>query len=288
MPELPEVETIRRELAPEISHRRIRSVRIHHDDLVLGPGSPAEFAAAVAGRRLGEPARRAKYLLFPLHDASRAADPAECLIRIQLRMSGRFWLGSEPPDPSEFRHPGIDLELDDGRTLYYDDVRRLGGFEVLSTDAWEEIERRLGPEPLEPGFTGARLAEILGGRRAPIKNVLLDQRSVAGVGNIYASEALFRARIDPRRPAGSLSRAEVGRLHRAIRAVLRAALRGSGTTVRSYRAVNGRSGSFQNELRVYAREGEPCRVCRRPIERLVQAGRSTFLCPGCQRGPWSA
>lgn len=283
MPELPEVETIRRELAPEIARRRIRDVRVHHDDLVLGPETAVEFAAAVRGRRLGVPARRAKYLLFPLHDpAVSSPEPADRLIRIQLRMTGRFWLGSEPPDPSEFRHPGIDLELDDGRTLYYDDVRRLGGFEVLRREAWEEIERSLGPEPLEPDFTGARLAGVLAGRRAPVKNVLLDQRRVAGVGNIYASEALFRAGIDPRRAGGALTPAEIARLHRAIRAVLRAALRGSGTTVRSYQAVNGRSGTFQNELRVYARAGERCPRCGTPVERIVQSGRSTFLCPECQ------
>jgi len=283
VPELPEVETIRRELAPEITRRRILAVRIHHDDLVLGPGTPDEFVAAVRGRRLGEPGRRAKYLLLPLHDPSRPGDPPGSLIRIQLRMTGRFWLGTEPPDPSEFRHPGIDLELDDGRTLYYDDVRRLGGFEVLAAAAWADIERTLGPEPLEARFTAARLGERLAGRRAPIKNVLLDQRRVAGVGNIYASEALFRARIDPRRGAGSLEAAEVGRLHRAIRAVLRAALRASGTTVRSYQAVNGRSGTFQNELRVYGREGDRCVRCHTPVERVVLAGRSTFLCPECQR-----
>lgn len=282
MPELPEVETIRRELAPEIARRRIRSVRIHHDDLVLGPASPGEFAASIRGRRLGEPARRAKYLLIPLHDPEDADAPAPSLIRIQLRMTGRFWIGAEPPDPEEFRHPGIDLGLDDGRTLYYDDVRRLGGFEVLETAAWEEIERGLGPEPLEPGFTGARLGGILSGRRAPIKNLLLDQRRVAGIGNIYASEALHRARVDPRREAGTLRRDEVVRLHRSIRAVLRAALRASGTTVRSYQAVNGRSGTFQSELRVYGREGDPCPGCGMPIARIVQAGRSTFLCPACQ------
>jgi len=282
VPELPEVETIRRELAPELARRRIRAVRVHHDDLILGPASPAEFARAVRGRVIGEAARRAKVLLLPLHDPARAEAPAPSLIRVQLRMTGRFWLAASPPDPAEFRHPGIDLALDDGRTLYYDDVRRLGGFEVLRAETWAEIERDLGPEPLEAGFTGARLAGILAGRRAPIKNVLLDQRRVAGVGNIYASEALFRARIDPRRPAGSLGPTEVARLQRAIRGVLRAAIRGSGTTVSSYRAMNGRSGTFQNELRAYGREGEPCVRCRTPVERVVQAGRSTYFCPRCQ------
>lgn len=282
MPELPEVETIRRELAPEIARRRIRAVRIHRDDLVLGPETPDEFAAAIRGRRLGEPGRRAKYLLFPLHDPAWPEAPAGSLIRIQLRMTGRFWLGIGPPDPSEFRHPGIDLELDDGRTLYYDDVRRLGGFELLAAGRWVEIERSLGPEPLAREFTPTALGGTLAGRRAPIKSVLLDQRRIAGVGNIYASEALCRAGIDPRRAAGSLDTGEVTRLHRAIRDVLGAALRGSGTTVRSYRAVNGRSGTFQNELRVYGREGEPCVACGAGIERIVQAGRSTFLCPECQ------
>ena len=282
MPELPEVETMRRDLAPLLRGRRIRGVRVHHDDLILGGLSARSFSRAVLGRAFGDADRRAKYLLFPLHAAEGIDGPVEQLMRVQVRMTGRFALASERPDSPEFRHPGLNLELDDGRTLFYDDVRRLGGFDLLTPEAWKARADALGPEPLGRTFTAARLARIVAPLRAPIKNTLLDQRRVAGVGNIYASEALYRARIDPRRPAGSLDTEEVRRLHRAVRAVLREALESAGTTLRDYRAVNGRSGSFQTRLDVYQREGVGCPGCARPISRIVQAGRSSFFCAGCQ------
>jgi len=300
VPELPEVETIRRDLAGPLLGRRIARVRVHHDDLILGGTSRRTFQRRVRGLRIGVVGRRAKYLLFPLHRPPRGdldrdvphgdaphrddewAPPPEYVMRVQLRMTGQFAIGARRPVATDFRHPGIDLLLDDGNTLYYDDVRRLGGFDLLTPAAWEAVETRLGPEPLSAKFTISGFGKTLAPLRAPIKNVLLDQRRLAGVGNIYASEALFRARIDPRRPAGSLSRDEIARLRRAVRAVLRAALRKAGTTIRDYRAVNGRSGSFQNELRVYGRAGAPCRSCKTPVARLVQSGRSTFFCPRCQ------
>jgi formamidopyrimidine-DNA glycosylase len=204
------------------------------------------------------------------------------VLQVQLRMSGRFFLGVTGPDPAEFRHVAAEFELDDGRTLYYDDVRRLGGFRRLESGAWEAESARLGPEPLDPGFRARDLAGILERTRAPVKNALMDQGRLAGIGNIYASEALHRARVDPTRPARALSPPEVVRLHRAVRSVLREALAGAGTTLRDYRGVNGRSGRFQSRLRVYAREGEPCGRCGTGIVRLVQAGRSTYLCPACQ------
>lgn len=284
MPELPEVETIRRDLDAELPGRTIRAVRVHHDDLILGGLGPEAFRKTTVGRSIGSIGRRAKFLLLPLdRDGRRAERPFESLLRVQLRMTGRFWLGEGSPDPAEYRHPGLELDLDDGRTLFYDDVRRLGGFDLLTPAEWRALDERLGPEPLERGFGPAALAGRLARSRAPVKNALLDQGRVAGIGNIYASEALHRARIDPSRPAGSLAREETGRLHRAIRSVLREALDGAGTTLRDYRAVNGRSGSFQTRLRVYARADEPCRRCRTPIRRIVQAGRSTFYCPDCQR-----
>ena len=283
MPELPEVETMRRDLAPLLRGRRIRRTRVHHDDLILGGLSARSFSRAVLGRTFGDAGRRAKYLLFPLHAADGIDSPVERLMRVQVRMTGRFALAPQRPDSAEFRHPGLDLELDDGRTLFYDDVRRLGGFDLLTPEAWKTREAALGPEPLGRTFTAARLARIVAPLRAPIKNTLLDQRRVAGLGNIYASEALYRARIDPRRPAGSLDAQEVRRLHRAVRAVLREAIESAGTTLRDYRAVNGRSGSFQTRLDVYGREGVACPACDRPIRRIVQAGRSSFFCVGCQR-----
>ncbi len=173
--------------------------------------------------------------------------------------------------------------MDDGRTLFYDDVRRLGGFRLFEPSDWEEESDRLGPEPLGEAFRGEDLARIVGASRAPVKNILMDQRRLAGVGNIYASEALHRAGVDPRRPGRDLRTDAIRRLHRAVRRVLREALDSAGTTLRDYRAVDGRSGSFQASLRVYGREGERCRRCHGTIARVVQGGRSTFFCPSCQR-----
>lgn len=275
MPELPEVETIRRELATEISGRRIRHLKVVKPDILLGPRTPGAFRRRLQGVRIDEIDRRAKYLLFRLETRE--------LMQVQLRMTGRFTLGHGPPDRREYRHIAASLELDDGRTLFYDDVRRLGGFRILGAAEWKHQEQQLGPEPLEPDFTGARLCAILTGRRAPVKNVLMDQRRIAGIGNIYASESLHQAGVDPLRPAGSLREAEIRRLHRSIRRILRRALDRAGTTLQDFRAVNGRSGSFQTLLRVYGREGEACTRCSRPIARVVQAGRSTFYCTGCQR-----
>lgn len=273
MPELPEVETIRRGLERELPGRRIRRVRVHRPDILMGGTKPASFRRKVEGTAVRGVERRGKNLLLRL-------DP-DAVLQVQLRMTGRFALGRAAPDGT-LRHVAAEFDLDDGRTLYYDDVRRLGGFRLLRPEEWARSERELGPEPLSASFTAARLAALLAGRRAPVKNVLLDQRRVAGLGNIYVSEALFRARIDPRRPAGELAPPEVRRLHRSVRAVLREALERAGTTLTDYRSVDGRPGTFQERLRVYGREGEPCPRCGAPLRRIVQAGRSTFLCPLCQ------
>lgn len=274
MPELPEVETIRRDLAPHLRGRTIREVRIHHADILLGPLRRPEFRRRVEGRRVVAVDRRGKWLLFRLEDGVWVT---------QLRMTGRFCVGSGPEPPiADFRHVAAEIDLDDGRTVFYDDVRRLGGFLWLTPEAWTREEARFGPEPLAPGFRAVALRAALCRGPAPVKTALLDQARIAGVGNIYASEALHGARIDPRRPGPSLDEDEVRRLHRSLRSVLRRAIESAGTTFRDYRAVNGRSGRFQSRLRVYGREGEPCRRCGTEIRRIVQAGRSTFFCPGCQ------
>jgi len=274
MPELPEVETIRRELAPQLEGRRVRSVRIARPDIVLGTAGPAAFVEQVEGARIREVGRRAKWLLFILDRGVLVA---------QLRMTGRFAVGPGPLPPiSEFRHVAAEFGLDDGRTLFYDDVRRLGGFLLLSHDEWRHEARRFGPEPLEAGFRARDLAAAIRRGRLPVKNALMDQTRLAGVGNIYASEALHGARIDPNRPAEELTDEEIRRLHRSLRRILRRSLDSSGTTFSDYRAVNGRSGSFQDLLRVYAKEGVACPRCRTEIRRIVQSGRSTFYCPGCQ------
>lgn len=274
MPELPEVETIRRDLEPELSGRVIADVEVHKADIVLPPHDARSFGRALRRRTVVSVGRRAKYLLFYLDTDS--------VVQVQLRMSGRFALGREVPDPEEFRHIAARFRLDDGRTLFYDDMRRLGGFRLLARRDWDLEAARLGPEPLERGYRAAHLADALAATRSPVKNALMDQRRLAGVGNIYASEALFRARVDPRLPGRDVGPDPVRRLHRAVRSVLRDALREAGTSFRNYRAVNGRSGAFQFSLEVYGREGEPCRKCGSAILRIVQAGRSTFFCPSCQ------
>ncbi len=274
MPELPEVETVRRDLQPELSGRVILEVEVHKDDIVLPPYDPDGFRSRLRGRRIVDVGRRAKYLLFHLDDGA--------MLQVQVRMSGRFALGRDLPDPAEFRHIAARFRLDDGRTLFYDDMRRLGGLRLLGRHDWEREEARLGPEPLEPSYRAADLGRALEATRSPVKTALMDQGRVAGVGNIYASEALYRARLDPRRAGRDLGPAEVKRLHRSVRSVLRDALEQAGTSFRNYRAVNGRSGAFQFSLDVYGREGQACRRCGRSIERIVQAGRSTFFCPSCQ------
>lgn len=282
MPELPEVETIRRDLAASLRGATIGAVRLLHDDILLDGGSTDRFAAGVADRRIDEVERRGKNLVLRL-------GPDDRVLQSQVRMTGRFAL-AQADDPRGrglraaigFRHVAAEFDLVDGRTLLYDDVRRLGGFRLQSADEWAQRAEQLGPEPLDPDFGAADLAAGLGNGRAPVKNALLDQRRVAGIGNIYASEALFRARVDPRRACGSLGPDDHRRLHRALRAVLREALRGEGTSLRDYRLVDGGSGRFQDRLRVYDREALPCPRCGTAIERIVQAGRSTFFCAACQ------
>jgi len=282
MPELPEVETMRRDLASALRGATVAAVRLHHADILLDGGPVAEFADGLIGRRIDQGERRGKNLVLRLAPDGR-------VVQSQVRMTGRFAVagpsdagGRELRAMLGFTHVAAEFALSDGRTVLYDDVRRLGGFRLLTADEWRRREERLGPEPLEPGYRAVDLAAGLGAGRAPVKNALLDQGRVAGVGNIYASEALFRARLDPRRACGDLGPDDHRRLHRALRAVLREALRGKGTSLRDYRTVDGGRGEFQDRLRVYDREGEPCPRCGTPIVRIVQAGRSTFWCAACQ------
>lgn len=274
MPELPEAETIARGLHAAIAGRRITRIKIHRDE-VVEPMTPAAFRRALRGRRVLSVGRRAKWIAALLDDGGRWVT--------QLRMTGRFtWepaarLRSEPHLSASFV---ID---DDGGVIRFYDTRRFGRMWVLKEREWAKIDARLGVEPLSETFTPKLLANLLQKSRAPIRNWLLDQTRVAGVGNIYAVEACYRARIDPRRAAGSLERGEVRRLTNAIRRVLGEAVERRGTTFSDYRDVLGDGGGFQNVLRVYGREGERCRRCGGLIERVVLAGRSAFLCPGCQR-----
>lgn len=273
MPELPEVETIRLGLAPVLTGRRFEEVRIL-DARLTRPEPPEEVEARLTSQRVETVRRRGKYLIVELSSGDH--------LLVHLRMTGSFRFGGADgvsADP----HLRAVVSLDDGSDVAYRDVRRFGTWLVLERDELEGyVAARLGPEPLAPAFTAASLAASLAGRRAPVKAVLLDQRAVAGVGNIYADEALWRARVRPERPALSLDRAEVKALHRGVRAALRAGIARQGATLRDYRDPSGAPGTMQDAFRVYGRDGEPCPRCRATIAKTRVGGRGTWFCPVCQ------
>jgi formamidopyrimidine-DNA glycosylase len=273
MPELPEVETIRVAIEPLLVGRRIERAELR-DERLTRPEPPEAVAQQLVGERVAAVERRGKYLLLRFAGGR--------VLLIHLRMTGG--LRAAPRD--EETHLRAVLELDDGSTLAYRDVRRFGTWLLLDAeDVDAYLGSRLGEEPLEPAFTAGALARALAGRRAPVKAAILDQRTVAGLGNIYADEALWRARIHPLRPTGSLDPGEVARLHRGIRAALRLGLARQGATLRDYAGPDGASGSMQEEFRVYGREGQSCERCGTPIEKTRVAGRGTWYCPACQPLP---
>ncbi|MFS8523230.1 MAG: bifunctional DNA-formamidopyrimidine glycosylase/DNA-(apurinic or apyrimidinic site) lyase [Limnochordales bacterium] len=291
MPELPEVETVRRQLAAVLPGRRIAGVRVRLAR-VLQNASPEELARRTAGRVFGPPGRRGKYLLLPLFRAGGAsgsgpgaragAEEAGARLIVHLRMTGRLTV--EPAGEPETPYTRVAFSLDDGQELRFADVRTFGTIHLVEDgqEGGPAGLAALGPEPLADEFTPEVLAAALAGRRAPVKAVLLDQRRVAGLGNIYADEALFAAGIHPQRPAGGLARAEVERLHEAIRTVLARALAEGGTTFRDYVNGRGQPGGFQAYLQVYGRAGRPCPRCGAAIARLRVAGRGTHVCLTCQ------
>jgi formamidopyrimidine-DNA glycosylase len=267
MPELPEVETIRAQLAPRLEGRTLASVEIL-DPRLTRPFDLFEVVEELEGDRVEAVERRGKYLLLRL-ESGRA-------LLVHLRMTGSF--GFAPTS-----HERAVLELDDGTRLAYRDVRRFGTWLVLEGAELEPyLATKNGPEPLGPRFTSRWLAAQLGRRRAPLKAVLLDQRVVAGLGNIYADEALWRARLSPLRPANEVDRDEVRRLVRAIRAALTTGIGRQGSTLSTYMTPEGSTGAMQEEFRVYGREGEPCPRCRTPIAKTRVGGRGTWFCPHCQ------
>ncbi len=271
MPELPEVETVRRGLEPAVVGRRISDVRFTPAGHRLLQGAPPEaFRAALVGRRVTAARRRGKYLILPLGDG-------RSLI-MHLRMTGRIEV--EPQTAPEGDYFRAAILLDDGNELRWRDVRRFGTWQLA--DDLSELEARLGPEPLSDAFTPAALAAACAGRSAPVKSLLLDQRRLAGLGNIYVDEALHLAGVHPSRPAGSLSAAELTRLHAAIREVLEKGLGNFGTTLRDFVNAYGQEGRNREHLLVYQRTGEPCYRCATPIARSVVGGRGTHFCPACQ------
>jgi len=267
MPELPEVETIRSQLAPRLAGRTLVRVEIL-DPRLTRPIDLFEVAEALEGDSILAVERRGKYLALRLESG--------LALLVHLRMTGSF--GFEPTS-----HERAVLELDDGTRLAYRDVRRFGTWLVLEdAELGTYLAGKNGPEPLSASFTGGWLGGRLAVRRAPVKAVLLDQRVVAGLGNIYADEALWRARVNPERPARDLDAEEIRRLHRAIRAALRTGIERQGSTLSQYRTPEGSRGGMQDEFRVYGRDGLPCPRCGTPIAKTRVGGRGTWYCPRCQ------
>jgi formamidopyrimidine-DNA glycosylase len=277
MPELPEVESLRRILARSAVGRTVVMARVKETRLrrMVAP----DFAVTIAGRTIEAIGRRAKYLMIELS--------GDCLMMVHLGMSGslthrRGDFDGEPFDP---RHDHVEFTFDDGSRLVYNDPRRFGLLKLVARAEVESIVelKGLGPEPFADEFNADYLWRVSRGRKAAIKNLLMDQRVVAGVGNIYASEILFRARVRPSRRAGRVTRAEVERIARITAEVLREAIGSRGTTFRSYRDSRGQPGRFASKLRVYDREGKPCLECATPIRAIVIGQRSSFYCPHCQK-----
>ncbi|MDQ3880400.1 MAG: bifunctional DNA-formamidopyrimidine glycosylase/DNA-(apurinic or apyrimidinic site) lyase [Chloroflexota bacterium] len=296
MPELPEVETVARDLAAKVTGATIRAVAWSWDRSIRHPTPPDRFAEELRGARIARVGRRAKSVLLHLDDGR--------VVTVALRMTGALLVvpRGTPPDP----YVRVVLQLDDERELRFRDVRKFGRIGLWAPGAVRtarprrgrprcrsvadertpysvrDVFARHGPEPLAGSFSAARLAARLEGRRARLKTLLLDQSFVAGIGNIYADEALWCARLHPLRAADTLDAGEVARLHRAIRAVLRQAVANRGSSFSDYTDADGRPGDNQDRLSVYRRTGEPCLRCGRPIARVVVGQRSTHFCPRCQ------
>jgi formamidopyrimidine-DNA glycosylase len=273
VPELPEVETIRRQLAPAVEGRRLERIAVL--DPRWSEPAPAEAVAdALNGRRIERLWRRGKYLVMSLED--------DVHLAMHLRMTGNLLLTDEEPT-----HTRVRMTLEDGRKLLFVDVRRFGtGDVLLGSDALAEyFASRLGVEPLSPDFTADALRDQTRGRKQPVKAFLLNQERVAGVGNIYADEALFRARIHPLKPVGTLRKPQIAALRDAVVDSLNAGIDAKGASIDDYRHVDGARGSFQDRFLVHLRKGKPCVRCGTPIEKMRAAGRGTYICPRCQRRP---
>lgn len=275
MPELPEVETVRRGLALRLTGRRIVRAELRRPD--LRRPFPPMLASRLDGARIGALARRGKYILIELDETG--------LLLLHLGMSGRITAGDA--DTPSLAHDHVVLTLDDGTVVRFNDARRFGTLDYLErgAEAAHPLLAGLGAEPLEPGFDGAYLERVLAGKMTPIKAALLDQRIVAGLGNIYVCEALYRAGLSPRRLAGTVAGMRAARLAEAIREVLAEAIEAGGSSLRDYVQANGELGYFQHRWAVYGREGEPCPgcTCAEGVRRIVQSGRSTFFCAKRQR-----
>jgi formamidopyrimidine-DNA glycosylase len=289
MPELPEVETVRMGLLPVLEGHRFTRVQTRRGDLRVP--FPNDFAGRLTGKRVTKLWRRAKYILGDLDDG-------ETLV-IHLGMSGRMSVYAEgetrkignyvydtgPASAGEDKHDHVVMDTDAPARIVFNDHRRFGLMLLVETGSLGEhkLFKGLGVEPLSDAFDTAYLREALKGKKTPVKSALLDQRVIAGLGNIYVCEALYRARISPKRQAAKVNAEQAARLMPAIKAVLKEAVKAGGSSLRDHKRVDGELGYFQHHFAVYDREGEPCPSCKGKVKRIVQAGRSTFYCPSCQR-----
>jgi formamidopyrimidine-DNA glycosylase len=274
MPELPEVESVRRRLAPVLEGRVFEHVEIA-DARLTRPLDPMDVARELDGERVLVVDRRGKYLIVRF-ESGRA-------LLVHLRMTGSFLYSTGEALPEDAHRRAV-VRLDDGSAVAYRDVRRFGTWLLLEPEEVDAyVDARVGREPLATAYRAKHLGEQLSGRRAPVKAAILDQRTVAGVGNIYADEALWRARIHPLTPAQELEPDDVKALYKGIRESLRAGIRRQGSTLRDYRLPDGAEGGAQHEFKVYGRGGEPCLRCGTPIDKTRVAGRGTWYCPACQR-----
>lgn len=275
MPELPEVETVRRGLALKMTGRRIVEAELRRQD--LRRPFPPMLARTLTGAKIGRLARRGKYILIELDDNG--------TLLLHLGMSGRITAG--PGGTPHATHDHVVLTLDDGTVVRFNDARRFGLLDYMlrGEEAAHPLLAGMGPEPLEPGFDAPYLAAKLAGKMTPIKAALLDQKVVAGLGNIYVCEALYRAEVSPRRLAAAVTGARVRKLAAAIKATLSDAIEAGGSSLRDYVQADGELGYFQHKWAVYGREGEPCPgcTCKEGVRRIVQSGRSTFFCAKKQR-----
>lgn len=281
MPELPEVETVRRGLAPVMEGRKIARVEMRRPNLRFP--FPDNFEARLTGAKITRLGRQAKFL-------TAALSTGETLI-MHLGMSGRFTIDDGPAGHFAHdtggnpKHDHVVFHMQGKATVTYNDPRRFGFMELWPSERFEDYPRlkKLGPEPLSNGFNAAYLSQALAGKQTPIKTALLDQEIIAGLGNIYVCEALYRSGISPKRKAASLPGIRAERLAPAINAVIAAAIEAGGSSISDFANTDGSLGYFQHSFDVYGREGEPCKICSTEIKRLTQAGRSSFYCSGCQR-----
>ena len=269
MPELPEVETIKDELRPYVIGHRISAITLCWERIVRQPAGD-EFCSSLIGQEISGLSRRGKYLIFRLN-SGRA-------LVAHLKMSGSLLVSQNSSEPSKYTR--AILQLDNGVNILFRDPRKFGAMWLVS-DA-SSVVGKLGPEPLEPDFTPQLLAKLLAKRKAPIKAILCDQNVIAGIGNMYADEALFLARIHPQRPAGSLCPAEIEHLYRAIQQVLREGIGNKGASIVNYLRPDGQPGTAHDHFQVAHRGGKPCPVCGTPIARITVRNRGTYFCPRCQ------